>query len=125
MVSTTKDRFAIETKNKKQQTTNNSMASIQVPTEVVIETPDNLPNGAYCIGGPTTGSITKMTVYIPKNTTSREFHDIILEYFMDKSKESFYTKKNGPGYATTTKQVAERKGPNTVGKCQARCIRVR
>lgn len=90
------------------------MATIQVPTEVVIETQENLPNGSYCNGGPSGPSINKMSVYVGENTSSKEFYDVVLEYFMEKAKESFYTKTSVAGTASTKKQTAERTGPNTV-----------
>ena len=90
------------------------MASVQIPTEVVIDTNEDLPNGSYVMGGPSGPAITKMTVHIPEYTSSKQFHDILLDHFIEKAKDSFFIKKTGAGTMSTNKQEAERIGPNTV-----------
>jgi hypothetical protein len=86
------------------------MGTITIPLELFIETDqDKLPNGPYCLGGPTGNTVNKLDVHVPEYTTHAKLREIVMAHLLQKLAESGHS--NGgqpvPGNMNTT-------SPNTV-----------
>lgn len=63
---------------------------ITIPLELFFETDlDKLPNGAYCLGGPTGNSVNKIQVHAPEHTTTQaKLREILMAHLLRKLAES-------------------------------------
>lgn len=91
------------------------MSTFTFPLTLTVESdPAKLPNGLYCTGGPSGGTMAKMDVYISSSNTVNDVRDAILQNLLQKTVDSAVMTSTSPTKSSTTFAPAKITGPNTV-----------
>lgn len=90
------------------------MTTIAVPTSVIFEKEEDLPNGTYCNGGPVGKTVQPMVIHTKHGFTTQQMHDAVLELCLERAADTAYVRTSGPTKSETKSVPMERTAPDTM-----------